>query len=50
MKAVHHWKLYLKFDPTSNWSSIARRELEKLRDLTIVRSDRVNPEPSKLDA
>jgi tetratricopeptide (TPR) repeat protein len=37
MKAVHHWKLYLKLDPNSTWAAIARRELEKLRDLTIVR-------------
>jgi len=40
MKAVRHWKLYLKLDPNSNWAAIARRELERLRDLTIVRNDR----------
>jgi tetratricopeptide (TPR) repeat protein len=37
MKAVMHWKAYLKVDPGSSWSSIARRELEKLKDATIVR-------------
>ena len=37
MKAVRHWKTYLKLDPGSSWSAIARRELNKLRDSTIVR-------------
>jgi tetratricopeptide (TPR) repeat protein len=37
MKAVRHWKLYLKQDSNSTWADIARRELEKLRDSTIVR-------------
>ena len=37
MKAVMHWKAYLKVDPSSSWSAIARRELEKLKDATIVR-------------
>ncbi|HME06804.1 MAG TPA: tetratricopeptide repeat protein [Bryobacteraceae bacterium] len=40
MKAVRHWKHYLKLDPNSNWAAIARRELERLRDLTIVRNNR----------
>ena len=31
MKAVHHWRAYLKLDPSSEWSGIARRELDKLR-------------------
>lgn len=50
MKAVRHWKLYLKLDPNSTWAAIARRELEKLRDLTIVRGLRPDRERSKLDA
>jgi tetratricopeptide (TPR) repeat protein len=37
LKAVHHWKLYLQLDPSSSWSNIARRELSKLKDQTIVR-------------
>lgn len=37
LKAVRHWKLYLKLDPSSSWAAIARRELEKLKDSTIVR-------------
>jgi len=37
LKAVRHWKQYLKLDPHSTWSSIARRELEKLKESTIVR-------------
>jgi tetratricopeptide (TPR) repeat protein len=37
LKAVRHWKLYLKLDPNSSWATIARRELGKLKDSTIVR-------------
>lgn len=37
LKAVRHWKLYLKLDPNSSWASIARRELDKLKESTIVR-------------
>lgn len=37
MKAVGHWTTYLKLDPTSQWAAIARRELTKLRDATLVR-------------
>lgn len=36
-RAVQHWRKYLKLDPTSTWAEIARRELEKLRESTIVR-------------
>jgi tetratricopeptide (TPR) repeat protein len=39
LKAVHHWKIYLKLDPNSAWADIARRELSKLRDSTIVRGN-----------
>ncbi len=38
LKAVHHWKLYLKLDPASSWSDIARRELERLRQATVIPS------------
>jgi tetratricopeptide (TPR) repeat protein len=37
LKAVRHWKTYLQVDPSSSWATIARRELGKLRDSTIVR-------------
>jgi tetratricopeptide (TPR) repeat protein len=40
LKAVRHWKLYLSLDPNSTWATIARRELEKLKDSTIVRGPR----------
>jgi len=36
LKAMGHWKLYLKLDPNSSWAVIARRELAKLKDSTIV--------------
>ncbi len=37
MKAVRHWMAYLKLDPASEWASIARRELDKLREAAVVR-------------
>lgn len=40
LKAVHHWKLYLKLDPGSSWAAIARRELAKLKEATIVHGPR----------
>jgi tetratricopeptide (TPR) repeat protein len=40
MEAVRHWKAYLKIDPNSSWAAIAKRELGKLRDSTIVRGNR----------
>ncbi len=36
MKAVRHWSAYLKLDPNSHWANIARRELAKLREATVV--------------
>ncbi len=41
MKAMRHWKTYLKLDPGSSWAVIARRELDKLRDATLVRGTRL---------
>lgn len=40
MKAVRHWTTYLKLDPSSHWATIARRELRKLRETTVVRGSR----------
>jgi len=40
MKAVHHWRAYLKLDSTSHWANIARRELAKLREATVVPGSR----------
>lgn len=36
MKAVRHWKAYLKVDGSSTWSTVARRELEKLCRAAVV--------------
>jgi len=36
LKATKHWKAYLKVDATSSWAGIARRQLEKLRHITVV--------------
>jgi len=38
LKAVHHWKTYLKLDPTSSWAAVARRQLQKLRDATVIQN------------
>jgi tetratricopeptide (TPR) repeat protein len=36
LKAVHHWMAYLKLDPASQWATVARRELTKLRKAAVV--------------
>jgi tetratricopeptide (TPR) repeat protein len=36
LKAVHHWKAYLKLDNSGQWAEIARRQLERLRQ-TVIR-------------
>jgi len=36
LKATKHWKAYLKVDASSSWANIARRQLEKLRQITVV--------------
>ena len=41
LKAVRHWKSYLRLDSTGTWATIARRQLEKLRDAALIR-----PRPS----
>jgi tetratricopeptide (TPR) repeat protein len=38
LKAVHHWKCYLKLDGTGQWADIARRQLERLRQATLIHS------------
>jgi tetratricopeptide (TPR) repeat protein len=38
MKAVHHWKCYLKLDNSGQWADIARRQLERLRQATVIHS------------
>ena len=40
MKAVRHWTAYLKLDPSSHWATIARRELNRLRQSTVVSGSR----------
>jgi tetratricopeptide (TPR) repeat protein len=35
LKAVHHWKNYLKLDGTGQWAEIARRQLARLREAVI---------------
>jgi tetratricopeptide (TPR) repeat protein len=38
LKAVHHWKCYLKLDNSGQWAEIARRQLERLRQATVIQS------------
>ena len=38
LKAVHHWKSYLKLDSAGQWAEIARRQLERLRQATLIHS------------
>jgi len=36
LHAVRHWRTYLKLDPTGYWAGIARRELSRLRQESVV--------------
>jgi tetratricopeptide (TPR) repeat protein len=38
LKAVSHWKTYLKLDPSGNWAEIARRQLDRLRQATVIQT------------
>ena len=38
LRAVHHWKNYLKLDNSSPWAEIAKRQLERLRQATLIQS------------
>jgi len=38
LKAVAHWKTYLKLDPSGSWAEIARRQLERLRQATVIQT------------
>ncbi len=40
MNAVRHWRAYIKLDSSSNWGQIARRELAKLEEMTVVSGSR----------
>jgi len=36
LKAVHHWKSYLKLDSSGQWAETAKRQLERLRQATLI--------------
>jgi len=38
LKAVHHWRAYLKLDNSGQWADIARRQLDRLRQATLITS------------
>jgi len=35
LRAVHHWKAYLKLDNSGQWADIARRQLDRLKEAVI---------------
>jgi hypothetical protein len=35
MKAIRHWRTYLKLDPAGHWSDLARNELRKLYQANV---------------
>jgi len=35
LKAVRHWKAYLKLDSSGQWADIARKQLERLRQAVV---------------
>ena len=37
LKAVQHWKLYLKLDSSGQWAEIARRQLDRIRQATVIK-------------
>lgn len=40
LNAVRYWQLYLKLDPSGYWAGIARRELARLKEETLVHGAR----------
>ncbi|HZS51044.1 MAG TPA: tetratricopeptide repeat protein [Bryobacterales bacterium] len=38
LRAVHHWKCYLKLDRSGPWAEIARRQLDRLHQVTVIPS------------
>jgi tetratricopeptide (TPR) repeat protein len=40
LKAMHHWKAYLRADSSSSWAAIARRQLEKLKQAAVIRNQK----------
>jgi tetratricopeptide (TPR) repeat protein len=38
LRAVAHWKTYLKLDPSGQWAEIARHQLDRLRQATVIQS------------
>lgn len=40
LKAIKHWRAYLKLDPQGYWAAIARRELARAREQTMVSGKR----------
>lgn len=40
MKALRHWIAYLKLDSSGEWATIARQQLEKLRESSVVEGSR----------
>jgi len=44
LQAVGHWKAYLKLDGGSSWAAVARRQLDRLKASSLVRTGGQRPE------
>lgn len=40
LQALTHWRKYLKLDPGSSWATIARREMTRIRAVTVLPGSR----------
>ena len=40
LQALTHWKKYLKLDSGSSWATIARREMNRIRQVTVLEGSR----------
>jgi tetratricopeptide (TPR) repeat protein len=38
LRSVRYWKTYLKLDPSSSWAEIARKQLARLCEATVIRA------------
>jgi tetratricopeptide (TPR) repeat protein len=40
LKAMRHWKAYLRLDPAGEWARVAQRQLDRLRKSAVIQSTR----------
>jgi hypothetical protein len=44
LQAVAHWKAYLKLDSGSSWARVARRQLDRLKASSLVKTGGIRGE------